>query len=180
VTADASALLPLIRFGGFAAMIGGGLRIVTALIPYDPDSAFQELLFGIIDVGFLFGITGVYLACADRIGRLGLIGFAATVIAIATIVGPDADRFGIDFYWAGASGFLFALAGLAVLLLRQRLLVPVATTWLISFAFGLLAVSGDALAFAASGITLGAGFVGAGVAVLRGSGHGLFRHGRNG
>jgi hypothetical protein len=166
VTIDPTALQSLARFGGFAAIIAGGLRILTAMIPYDPDSASQELLFSVIDVGLLFGIFSVYLFCADRTRRAGLVSFVVAITAIASIVGPDSTRFGIDFYRFGAIGFLVALAGFATLLLRYGLLIPAASAWLVSLTFGMFAATGNALALSLSGIALGIGFMAAGGAIL--------------
>jgi hypothetical protein len=154
-----------LALGATAAMIGGALRIVSAFAPYTPDSAWLEALYGVIDVALLLGLLGIGLFAADRLGAAGFGCFIVALGALASIVGPDAQVFGVDFYRAGAGIFVLALAGLAVALLRARLLIGPAGLWLASAAAGALSATGSTIAFAIAGVALGAGFLLAGAAL---------------
>ena len=56
---------------------------------------------------------------------------------IASIVGPDAVAFGVDFYRIGALVFVSGLALLSALMLRAGVMRPVAVLWLATFAASL-------------------------------------------
>lgn len=58
----------LIRLAGIAAILGGALRMVSAFIPYVPDSAPLEVFYLVIDLALLFGLIG---GSARVTGRLG-------------------------------------------------------------------------------------------------------------
>ena len=165
---QASAPEPLIRLGARAAIAGGSLRILAAFIPYQASSAPLEALYAAIDVGLLFGLIAIYLATAAVTGRTGLAGFALALVGIASILGPDAPAFGIDFYLAGSFQFLLGLAVLAASLLRAGQLGITATAWLLALALAILgAVSAMPWLILAAGLALGAGFVAAGTAQAR-------------
>lgn len=157
----------LIGFGAAAAMVGGILRIIAAFIPYTAHSAGLEMLYGVIDLGFLFGLMVLYIVTADRLGRTGLICAILSLAAIASIVGPDAKMFGLDFYWVGASLFSLGLAGLSVVLIRAKSFIWPARLWIISLGLGLLALTGITAAFTAAGVLLGIGFALAGLSLMR-------------
>lgn len=150
----------LIRLGAAGALTGGVLRIIAAFVPYDPATAWLEILYAAIDIGLLFALIGLCFDRGARLGRAGLVLFVIAIAAIASIIGPDSQAFGINWYMAGASLFLAALAGLSVVMLRQGVLRPAALCWLAAFGLGCLTmvISHPAL-LAASGMALGAGFV---------------------
>jgi hypothetical protein len=157
----------LIRLGAVGAILGGALRIVAAFIPYDPALGWLELLYGVIDIGLLFGLIALYLAHSDKLGVGGLALFALALAALASIIGPDSRAFGTDWYLLGAGVFLAALAGLGLLMLWQGLARGPAACWIFAFIIGLLTLSGGASwAFVASGVSLGLGFVLVGQALL--------------
>ena len=124
----------LVRAGAMAAVVGGALRIVSTFIPYEPNSPGLEALYGVIDLGLMFGLVAVYIASAEAIGMAGLALFLVALAGVASIVGPDAPAFGIDFYRAGALVFVAGLAGLSVQLLRAGLMRMSAALWLATFA----------------------------------------------
>jgi hypothetical protein len=162
-----SALQRLIRLGGIAAICGGGLRVVAAFIPYTPGSAMLETLYAAIDVGLLFGLIAIYLGSAGATGRLGLTGFCVSLTGLASIVGPDAPAFGIDFYQLGSAIFVLGLMPLAVQLIRLRIQRLAGAAWLISAGLGLVAATSQSgWAFAGAGIALGAGFALGGASLL--------------
>lgn len=162
------ALAPLIRLGGIAAIGGGGLRVIATLIPSVPGSAMLEALYAAIDLGLLFGLIAIYLESAEATGRIGLAGFCVALAGLASIVGPDGAAFGIDFYQLGSAVFVLGLVPLAVQLVRLPIQRLAGAAWLISAGLGLVAAANQAgLAFAATGATLGAGFVLGGVGLLQ-------------
>lgn len=163
-----TALKPLIRLGGIAAIVGGGLRVAAGFIPYVPGSAMLETFYAVIDIGLLFGLIAIYLDSAADTGRLGLAGFFIALTGLASIVGPDAPRFDVDFYQLGSAIFVLGLVPLAVQLVRLRIQRLTGAAWLISAGLGLAAaVSQSALAFAAAGVALGTGFALGGARLLR-------------
>ena len=152
-----------IRFGAVAACAGGLLRIAAAFIPFVTGSAWLELLYAVIDLGLLFGLIAVLLFAGDRIGSAGMAFGLAAIAAMASIIGPDATMFGVDFYLAGASLFSLALAGCSLWLIRGGILVWPARLWLGSFVSGLFSMMGGGeAAFGLAGVLLGVGFVTAG------------------
>jgi hypothetical protein len=109
----------LYRLSGAAAIIGGLLRIGAAF-PILSDPAAVEWLYTTIDVLLLFGLIGIYLVRAERLGFLGLTGFAVGVAALSFIGGPDADPFGFSTYEQGAAALAIAMLGLSIAWLRAR------------------------------------------------------------
>jgi hypothetical protein len=156
----------LVRAGAAAAIAAGVLRIVSTFIPYEPNSAGLETLYGVIDLGLMFGLIAVYIACAEALGIAGLAFFLLALAGVASIVGPDVPAFGIDFYRIGALVFVAGLAGLSVQLLRAGLLRVSAGLWLATFASSLATMVAPQ-AFMAAGLAIGAGYVLAGVELLR-------------
>ncbi len=155
-------------FGAVACALGGALRIVAAFIPYDPEAAWLEALYAACDLGMMFGLFAVYIAAAERVGIAGLVTFAIALAALASIVGPDASAFGVDFYRAGATVFALALAAFAVMLLVVRTFVIAGALWIACGAFGVVAsATGNGPAFLSAGLALGAGFITAGFALIR-------------
>jgi catechol 2,3-dioxygenase-like lactoylglutathione lyase family enzyme len=157
----------LVRLGGYAAIGGGALKLVAAFIPYAPQSAFLEGLYGLIDTGLLFGLIAVYLVAASRIGWIGLASLVVALTALASLVGPEAEMFGIDFYQTGAAVFTLGLTAFSVQLLRKRFLTIAASLWIASALIGVaLTAVGSPIAFIAAGIALSAGFIAAGYHIL--------------
>lgn len=156
----------LVRLGALASTVSGALRIASTFIPYEGGSVSLEALYGVIDLGLMLGLIAVYLANAERLGMAGLVAFAVALAGIASIVGPDAVAFGVDFYRIGALVFVSGLALLSAVMLRAGVMRPVAVLWLATFAASLSA-SVWAPAFMAAGVLLGASYLLAG-AMLKG------------
>ncbi|HOZ26409.1 MAG TPA: hypothetical protein PLH23_18795 [Hyphomonadaceae bacterium] len=156
----------LVRFGAVAAVIGGGLRIVSSFVPYEAGSATLETLYGVIDLCLLFGLLAVYVASAEVVGMFGLAMFLVALAGVASIVGPDAQAFGIDFYRVGALVFVIGLAGLSVQLVRARRMMASAALWTATPVASLASIALPQ-AFLAAGICIGAGYVAAGLSLLR-------------
>lgn len=160
-------MIALIRLGGYVAIGGGALKLVAAFIPYTPQSAFLEGLYGVIDAGLLFGLIAVYLVAASKIGWAGLASFAVALTALASILGPEAEMFGIDFYQTGAMIFTLGLTALSIQMIRKRILAAAAALWIASALIGAVLTSvGNPFAFTAAGIALSAGFIVAGYRIL--------------
>ncbi|MEQ1780002.1 MAG: hypothetical protein ABMA14_01490 [Hyphomonadaceae bacterium] len=159
----------LVRVGAVAAMIGGGLRVVSTFIPYQADLAWLEALYGVIDLCLLFGLIGIYLFCAEALGTLGLIAFLVALAGVASIFGPDTPAFGIDFYRVGALVFVLGLAALGALLWSRGVLRSSAALWVVTLAAALASATWPP-AFMVSGLALGVGYLLAGAAIWRGLG----------
>lgn len=161
----------LFRLAGAAALAGGGARILSPWLAL-PDPASREWLYAAIDVLLLFGLVGIYLSRAGKLGFLGLASFAIGGAALSFIGGPDADPFGFSTYEQGAAALALAMAGLSMAWLRagERPL------WAPACWFGSLFVGGvlgaapapfPEYGLTAAGILFGAGFAAAGYELLR-------------
>ena len=161
------------RFGGGACLLGGVLRMASSVIEYDPASLRLEALYAVIDLALLFGLLGLYAHAAPGLGRLGRFGLCAALAGVASILGPDADRFGVNWYVAGGAVFLLGLLLFSVALLRRTSARAAPLIWLSAcLAAASSAMGGGAAAFVAAGLLLGAGFVVAGAQLLQASGRG--------
>lgn len=154
----------LVRAAGLAALTGGALRIASTFIPYAAESAALEALYALIDACLLLGLIGVYAAHPSALGRVGLAGFVSAALGVASILGPDEQTFGADWYAIGASIFVVGLALLSVQMLRARVMAGAALAWLGAFASALV-VPFTPYAFASAGLLLGLGYVLAGAAL---------------
>jgi hypothetical protein len=161
----------LFRISGAAALAGGALRVLSAF-PLVQGMAL-EWLYTVIDVLLLFGVIGIYLVRASRLGFLGLMSFGVAVAALSFIGGPDADPFGFSTYQEGATTLAIAMVGLSIAWLRvgeRPLAAPVA--WICSvIAAGVLGQLPDPFpnyGFAAAGALFGVGFIAAGIGLVGG------------
>ncbi len=165
--APACMLTQLIMGGAWAGIAGGILRIVSAFIPYAPDQAWLEALYGAIDLGMMFGLLAAYLFAAEAVGTVGQGGFVVALAGLASIVGPDAHAFGIDFYLLGSAIFMLGLAALAVQLARRRVMIVAGALWVVAAAAAVIfALTALRPALALSGVALGLGYVAAGRAII--------------
>ncbi|MFM5895134.1 MAG: hypothetical protein ACKOQM_11995 [Novosphingobium sp.] len=160
----------LFHISAIAAALAGVLRLIAQFIPYVPDSAGLELLYGAIDVGFTLAMTGLVALCAPRIPWPGLVLLLTALIGVASIVGPDKTAFGIDFYLAGSAVFALSLGLAAPWLARLPGLKAPAGAWALGALAALASAAGlGAAAFAAAGLLLALGFVLAVPALWRGA-----------
>lgn len=102
---------------GLAAVAGGALRVGAAL-PWTAEPIAMEWLYTAIDILLLFGLMGIYLTRAPRLGLLGFAAFVIAVSALSFIGGPDADPFGFSTYEQGAAVLAIAMVGLSLAWLR--------------------------------------------------------------
>lgn len=160
----------LFRLSGAAAAIGGALRILMAF-PVIQEPITLEWFYTSIDILLLFGLIGIYLARADKLGFLGLASFAVAVAALSFIGGPDADPFGFSTYEQGAQTLAIAMVGLSIAWLRasERPLAPPLCWFASVICVGVLGLIPGAAQFGlqAAGALFGAGFIFAGIALWR-------------
>lgn len=157
----------LIKFGAGLGVLGGALRLIAIFVPYTPETAWLETLYAIIDLGFLFGLIAIFASCADRLGIIGLIGFVVALSGVASIVGPDAQMFGIDFYMVGSAVFIIGLAVQGGAMLHKREQILAAAFWVASAAIGIagsVSALPHAIEIAAAALSLG--FITAGASIL--------------
>lgn len=160
----------LFILAGMAA-IGGGLARIFAAFPLLTDPTDLEWLYTAIDVLLLFGLIGIYLARAERLGFLGLASFGVGVAALSFIGGPDADPFGFSTYEQGATVLAIAMAGLSLAWLRageRPIWAPLC--WfgsvLAAGVLGRLPAPLPDYALTVAGVLFGAGFVLAGLPLI--------------
>lgn len=160
----------LFLLSGIAAIAGGLARIATSF-PLITDPVQLEWLYTVIDILLLFGIIGIYLQRAERLGFLGLLSFVIAVAALSFIGGPDADPFGFSTYEQGAATLAIALIGLSIAWVRegQRPLTAPACWFLSVIAVGVLGLTPATASYGmpVAGVLFGAGFVFAGLALTR-------------
>lgn len=160
----------LYLLAAWAAISGGAARIVSAF-PLVSDPVAQQWLWTGIDVLFTFGLIGIYLDRAQKLGFLGLASFAVAMAALSFIGGPDADPFGFSTYEQGAATLAIAMVGFSLAWLRagER---PV---WAPLCWFGSVVAAGvlgfvaplAPYGFLVAGALFGAGFVFAGVSLAQ-------------
>lgn len=161
----------LFRLSGASAIAGGALRIVSAL-PLSADPIQQQWLWVIIDILLTLGLIGIYVSRSEKLGFLGLMSFAIAMAALSFIGGPDSDPFGFSTYEQGAATLVIALIGLSIAWLRakEKPLAPPLCWFGAALAAGVLGMLPAPLpdyAFMVAGILFGAGFVLAGLPLLR-------------
>lgn len=162
----------LIRHGAIAALVGGTLRFGSSFIPWVEGSVPLETLYFVTDVALLFGLFAIYLARADRLGLLGLVGFVITAVGQAAIIGPDHVPFGIDVYAVGVQLIVGGLFLLGVdMLLKGAYPAWVAGVWIavpfVSLGLGVLDPTPYGWGYFLGGILFSLGFVAAGLTLLR-------------
>jgi hypothetical protein len=160
----------LFLLSGIAAIAGGVARIAVSFAIIT-DAVQLEWLYTAIDILLLFGIIGIYLQRAERLGFLGLSAFVIAVAALSFIGGPDADPFGFSTYEQGATTLAIALIGLSIAWVRvgERPLAAPLCWFLSVIAVGVLGLLPATASYGltAAGVLFGAGFVFAGLALTR-------------
>ncbi len=156
----------LFRLSGFAALLGGLLRIVSAFNPPISPVAL-EALWDAIDICLTLGLIGIYLIRAEKLGFLGLAAFVLAVASLSFIGGPDADPFGFSTYQEGAAALVISLVGLSIAWVRagERPLLPPLLWFAAAVAGGLIGMLPEpfpSYGFLAAGNLFGAAFAAAG------------------
>jgi len=154
-----------IRQASVAAFIGGGSRMVLAFIPWQDSSPWLEAAAALIDLAFLLALAGLFVATARRSNGLSLLGILLAFAGVASILGPDAHAFGLDFYWVGGTAAALGLALMSAGWLFARVgPIPSAIAWLLMLPAAALP---GAFAATVPGFLFGAGFLLAGVWLIR-------------
>lgn len=160
----------LIELAAFAAIAGGALRIVSAFAGELEAEMPRELFYLIIDILFLFGTLGIYLVQRQRLGWPGLLGFVFAASGFALIAGPDGTILGLDAYALGSNVIGAGLFVLSLAMFKTKSLSAWAPgLWIASIGLGAITfhVPGAEWFFLPTGVLFGAGFVVAGVAILK-------------
>lgn len=159
----------LFRLAAACAIAAGALRVIAAFAGPRLDPGAAEVLYLLIDLGFVFALPGLYLSRCEQLGPLGFGGFVASLGSAAFIAGPDSAFSGVDMYMVGGGVLLAGLAILAAAQLRagaQR--IASSAGWLTALAAALLAaLTSAAWLFTVTGVLLGLAFIAAGVELLR-------------
>ena len=162
----------LIRLGAIAALLGGTFRFGSSFIPWVEGSVPLVTLYFVTDVALLFGLFAIYLARADRMGLLGLVGFVIAAVGQAAIIGPDHVPFGIDVYGVGVQLIVGGLFLLGIDLVRKGAYPAwVAGFWIavpfVSLGLGVLDPTPYGWGYFLGGILFSLGFFAAGLTLLR-------------
>jgi hypothetical protein len=160
----------LYRLAAAAAVLGGAARMFASFSFMS--GIALEWLYIAIDVALTFGLIGIYIDRAPRLGFLGLASFGVAIAALNFIGGPDADPFGFSTYEQGAAALAIAMVGLSIAWVREGerpLTAPIC--WFASvLAAGVLSmipIAAGGLPMLIAGVLFGAGFVSAGVDLYR-------------
>ncbi len=113
-----------LRLSGIAAVLGGALRILTAIVP-DPFDWPLWSLYLAIDLLLLVGWIGIFAAHRRQVGALGLLAALLGAAGLAALIARDALHLdtrilGTNIYILGAGALLVAFAGLSLLMSRAR------------------------------------------------------------
>lgn len=155
-------------WGARSAIIGGVLRIAASFVPYTAESIALETFYAIIDVFLLFGLFAMFSRLASRPQHLATAGLVIAIIGQASIIGPDTEMFGVDFYLAGTTVLLVGLGLTSAAMMRAGAMRSAALYWLGCIVLALAAaIVGSSILAAAAGIVFGMGFIVAGRALLR-------------
>lgn len=156
----------LIRLGGWAALLAGGLRTGASFIPYTQPGVALELFYLVIDVLLLLGLLGIYAYQHEQVGISGFLGFLLALIGTASIIGPDGAIGGVEMYVVGS---LLISVGLTVLAFgtwrANKLPRAVPVLWVVSTVVGIggFLAGGLAITFLVAGVAFGLAFILAGV-----------------
>ena len=159
----------LFRLTAWAAIIGGGLRVVSAFIPFEADNLVLESYYTFIDLALLAGMVGLYVSRSEALRAFGFAGFALAAAGKASIVGPDPIFHGVDLYYVGVAVILCGLILFSLQIIRTRAYPAwIAGFWLATpfISLGLSAAGFPETGFFAGGITYAAGFIGGGAVLL--------------
>lgn len=155
-----------VRFCAVSAILAGALRAVSSFIPDTTPKIY--VLYFVIDLFLLFGVTGLFLLPVTRGKFLGRLGVGLMFLALLILIARDVEVVPPEAYAAGAALFSLGLDLFAIQLLRTRNLpswIPV--SWIVSTIVGAIGffVPGLHLLFAISGVLFGVAFAAAGVAM---------------
>ena len=150
-----------LRVFAAACIMSGFLRAGSSFIDYESAPESIELLYMLIDIGFILGLIGFYILYRARLGPAGQFGVIIAIIGFSIIAGPEASIYGIGIYAIGSPIVGVGILLLSIKLLRSRLCgfsAPVALVG--SVFFGAISmVVGSSAIFILSGILFGIGSI---------------------
>lgn len=160
-----------IRIYATACVVSGVLRAVSSFIDYESAPESIELLYMVIDLGFILGLIGFYSLYRQKMSWLGHSGFIVSICGFALIAGPEAKIFNVGIYQIGSPIIGIGILLLSVEIIRAHLIGLVAPISLIaSVLLGVASMfTGVPYLFTVTGILFGAGFVALGLQVWRSS-----------
>lgn len=150
-----------IKFYALVCMFAGLLRMLVSFIDYESAHEAIELVYILIDLGFILGLVGFYSLWRSKLNLLAHTGFVISLCGFAFIAGPESTLFGIGAYQIGTPVIGVGILLLSIALLRLKLLGVLAPLLLItSVIVGLASMlTGITLLFTLSGVLFGMGFV---------------------
>lgn len=155
-------------WGARSAIIGGVLRIAASFVPYTAESIALETFYAIIDVFLLFGLFAMFSRLASQPKHLATAGLVIAIVGQASIIGPDTEMFGVDFYLAGTMVLLVGLGLTSAVMMCAGAMRSAALYWLGCIVLALVAaIAGSSIVAAAAGVVFGMGFIVAGCALVR-------------
>jgi hypothetical protein len=155
----------LVRWAGAAAIAGGTLRSVTALLPSAQTPAIH-LTYLVVDLLLLLAVAGLFIFQQERTGGWGALGAALAVLGAGLLIIDDLFSPTFALYPLAAVVFALGLSVLALCSWSARSLPRwIPALWLAAIVVGALGLGVAALQTLSvlSGLLLAAGFVGAGV-----------------
>jgi hypothetical protein len=150
----------LLRLSGVAAILGGGLRVVDAFLD-KADIQLRQVAYFLTDTMLIFGLCGIYFSRSNRLGLVGLLGFATSITGIVMV-----RSFGPRGYLIGASVTLLGVVLIGVTMLARTAYSKSAPIlWIVSLIVGLISLVpfGANWGVTLAGVTFGLGFVTAGI-----------------
>ena len=158
----------LIRFSAAAAIVAGVLRVGSSFLGARLGTTAAELLYLVIDTGFVLAIPGAYLSRHERLGIAGFVGFLLALCGAASIVGPDGELAGMQMYQLGGGVLVLGLGILGAAQLRlgaQRLGSSIG--WLAALVATIAAAAGQApWLYTLVGVLFGLSFIASGRELL--------------
>jgi hypothetical protein len=151
------------------AIAGGLLRVANAFTTGVLSAQALQFSYALTDLLMLVGLAGILLTWRGELERLGYIGVGIAAIGLTVIRGTGFTSIAMQGYMIGAAIAVIGVAVLGADMLWRRIgnaLAPI--FWIASFGLAVAgAFGGWAALQALAGIAFGAGFVFAGIDVLR-------------
>jgi hypothetical protein len=155
----------VVRWAGIAAIAGGTLRSVTALLPTSQTPAIH-LTYLAVDLLLLLAVAGLFIFQRERTGGWGALGAALAALGAGLLIIDDLFSPTFALYPLAAIVFALGLGVLALCAWMARTL----PRWIPALWLAAIVVGAPGLGVAAlqplvvlSGLLLAVGFVGAGV-----------------
>lgn len=159
----------MIEFKAYSliCVFAGLLRIGAGFIEYDSGVDALELLYMVIDLGFILGLIGFYLLNRAFLVGIGRLGVMISLCGFALIAGPEASIYGVGIYQVGSPIVGFGVLLLSIGIFRSNMRSYIAPTLLgSSFIVGLCSLALNIpVLFTVCGVLFGAGFIALGVSM---------------